>query len=217
MLSTPDYSHLTTKDFESVYEPLEDTFLFLDALEKDINYLNSLNPLFVFEIGPGSGLVVNFLACHLKNSKSILFHAADINKNACLATQKTSIQNKNDVNIINCDLVLPMLNRLNHSVDVLLFNPPYVVTESNELGSKCLQAAWAGGKDGREVMDRLFPYVDCLLSENGVFYLVCIKQNNIDDIREYFSRINFEMTTVLNRKAGIESLFVLRFNRVKNK
>ena len=50
MLSTPDYSHLTTKDYESVYEPLEDTFLFLDALEKDINYLNSLNPLFVFEI-----------------------------------------------------------------------------------------------------------------------------------------------------------------------
>ena len=78
---------------------------------------------------------------------------------------------ENSLNMINCDLARPIMDRLEHSVDVLLFNPPYVVTESNEIGSTSLQAAWAGGKDGREVMDRLFPHVDRLLSRTGVFYL----------------------------------------------
>ena len=214
MLKTPNYSHFTSKDYETIYEPSEDTFLLLDALEKDINYLNNLKPLFVFEIGSGSGLVINFLAEHLANSKQILFYSTDINKNACLATSKTSHANNNDINIVNCDLVLPMMARLNGKIDVLIFNPPYVVTEQNELGSKSIEAAWAGGKDGREVMDRLFPYVDSLLSQNGVFYLVCIKPNKIEEIESIFNKLNFEMNIVLNRKAGIENLFILRFNRV---
>lgn len=34
-LSTPSFAHLKEKDFENVYEPAEDTFLMMDALEKD--------------------------------------------------------------------------------------------------------------------------------------------------------------------------------------
>lgn len=41
-----------------------------------------------------------------------------------------------------------------------------------------IEAAWAGGKNGREVMDRLFPIVSDLLSTRGLFYLVTIKENN---------------------------------------
>jgi release factor glutamine methyltransferase len=216
MLKTPNYSHFSTKDYETIYEPSEDTFLLLDALENDINHLNNLKPLFVFEIGSGSGLVINFLAEHLANSKHILFYSTDVNKNACLATKKTAHVNNNDINIVNCDLVLPMLDKLNGKIDILIFNPPYVVTEPDELGSMSIEAAWAGGKDGREVMDRLFPHVNTLLSQNGVFYLVCIKQNKIEEIEAIFKMSNFEMNIVLNRKAGIENLFILRFTRLLN-
>jgi release factor glutamine methyltransferase len=215
MLSTPDYSHFTIKDYENIYEPSEDTFLFIDALEKDIHYLNNLNPLFVFEIGSGSGLVINFLANHLRKRNETLFYSTDINYKSCIATDLTSIKNKNCINVVNCDLVMPMMVRLEKKVDVLLFNPPYVVTEPHELGSRNLQAAWAGGKDGREVMNRLFPFIDHLLSEDGVFYLVCIKQNRIEEIQKIFNEIKFNMEIVLSRKAGIETLFILRFNRIK--
>ncbi|CAF0706128.1 unnamed protein product [Brachionus calyciflorus] len=216
MLSTPDYSHFTTKDYDKIYEPCEDTFLFLDALEKDIQFLNELKPEIVVEIGPGSGLVINFLAKHLKESKKILFMATDINKDACLATQKTSIKNNNDINILNCDLLSPLFDRLQNKIDVLLFNPPYVVTESDELGSKSLPAAWTGGKDGREVMDRVFPMLNNLLSEKGVFYLVALKQNKIEDIELALSNLGFKMEILMNRKAGIENLFILKFDRKIN-
>jgi release factor glutamine methyltransferase len=214
MLETPDYSHFTTKDYEKIYEPCEDTFLFLDALEADMAFLNELDPQVIIEIGSGSGLVINFLARHLKNSKKTLFFATDLNPDACRATKRTCIKNSNQhINILNCDFVEPLKDRLGGKIDVLLFNPPYVVTEANELGSHSIEAAWAGGADGREVMNRLFPRIDSLLSANGVFYLVCIKQNKIEEIGELFASIGFSMTVVLNRKAGIEHLFILKIRR----
>ena len=45
---TPDFSHLTQVDYDHVYEPAEDTFLLLDALEKDAGYLKNLRFFLVY-------------------------------------------------------------------------------------------------------------------------------------------------------------------------
>lgn len=51
MIPTPDLSHLAAKDYEHVYEPAEDTFLLLDALEEDEKELKDLHPSISLEIG----------------------------------------------------------------------------------------------------------------------------------------------------------------------
>ncbi|CAG8777868.1 2297_t:CDS:2, partial [Dentiscutata heterogama] len=62
MLPTPNLDHITSNDYENVYEPAEDTFLFLDALENDIEFLkNDVNPCICLEIGSGTGCVSTFL------------------------------------------------------------------------------------------------------------------------------------------------------------
>ena len=49
MLPTPDTSHL--RHYPDVYEPAEDTFLFLDALQLEREYLAANRPLICAEIG----------------------------------------------------------------------------------------------------------------------------------------------------------------------
>lgn len=55
---------------------------------------------------------------------------------------------------------------------LILLNSPV------QVGSHGIEASWAGGKRGREVMDRFFPMVPQLLSEQGLFYLVTVSDNN---------------------------------------
>lgn len=48
----PDLSHLTTADFEDVYEPSDDTYLFLDALLSEEQFiLQHVQPRVCIEIG----------------------------------------------------------------------------------------------------------------------------------------------------------------------
>lgn len=53
MIPTPDISHLKAKDYEHVYEPAEDTFALLDALEQDADQLKTSKPRICLEIGSG--------------------------------------------------------------------------------------------------------------------------------------------------------------------
>ncbi|ESO94156.1 hypothetical protein LOTGIDRAFT_118872 [Lottia gigantea] len=208
---TPDISHLKSGDFEKIYEPAEDTFLLLDSLEKDIDFLNNLRPSICVEIGCGSGVCLTFLAQIL--NIPAYFISTDINPAAVELTGLTAQQNGVNIQTILCDLVSGIEDRLEHQVDTLLFNPPYVVTPSSEVGTPDISASWAGGVKGREVTDRLLPKIEKLLSDNGIFYLVIIKENNQDEIHDLVGREKFDCETVLSRRSGPEFLSVLRFTR----
>lgn len=88
-----------------------------------------------------------------------------------------------------------------------------MVTPSEEVKSHGIEASWAGGKQGREVMDRVFPLVPDLLSPGGFFYLVTIKENNPDEILETMKKSGLKGTRVLSRQAGQEMLTILRFRK----
>lgn len=81
------------------------------------------------------------------------------------------------------------------------------------VGSHGIEAAWAGGRNGREVMDRFFPLVPDLLSPRGLFYLVTIKENNPEEILKIMKTKGLQGTTALSRQAGQETLSVLKFTK----
>lgn len=208
MLPTPKFSHLSYLDYEHVYEPAEDTFLLIDALEKDAFTIKNQRPLLCVEIGSGSGLVITFLALLLEGKA--YFMCTDINERASNASLLTGAENGIHLEPVITDLLESMEMRLHGQIDILLFNPPYVVTPSDEVGNKDISAAWAGGVNGREVIDRLIPNVAKLLSPSGIFYLLINKENNEQEISNMFKKQGLLVTTLLSRRNSCEHLSVLK-------
>ncbi|VDO23230.1 unnamed protein product [Brugia timori] len=126
MHPTPLY-HITDEQKDSVYEPAEDTFLLLDALEKDREALEQLEPNVVVEIGSGSGIISVF--CQQLLRVPVLTLVTDMNFKALQCTRATAQLNNVAVEAVQCDLLSALDHRLYGLVDVLLFNPPYVPTE----------------------------------------------------------------------------------------
>uniref|UniRef100_A0A4X1UCZ7 Methyltransferase HEMK2 n=1 Tax=Sus scrofa TaxID=9823 RepID=A0A4X1UCZ7_PIG len=205
---TPEYGHVGRGVFSDVYEPAEDTFLLLDALEAAAEFSGVEICL---EVGSGSGVVSAFLASVI--GPQALYMCTDVNPEAAACTLETARCNKVHIQPIITDLVKGLLPRLKEKVDLLVFNPPYVVTPSAEVGSHGIEAAWAGGRNGREVMDRFFPLAPELLSPRGLFYLVTIKENNPEEILKTMKTKGLQGTTVLSRQAGQEMLSVLKFTK----
>ncbi|KAF9229628.1 hypothetical protein BS17DRAFT_792513 [Gyrodon lividus] len=222
MIPTPDLSHLSSDDKLHVYDPAGkihycDTFLLLDGLEKDAEQLKNQKPLICLEIGSGSGCVSAFLGSILGPANA-LYLCTDINKRSSICTLATGKQNKTPLDPVTCDLSRPLLTRLRHSVDIILFNPPYVPTEHDEASRAQdvagIAGSWAGGADGMEVTDRFLDDVGDLLSDHGKFYLVALAQNNIPEIRQKMQN-DFDLSSeiVVRRRVGREDLHIVRFSR----
>ncbi|KAJ2162438.1 HemK methyltransferase member 2 [Coemansia sp. RSA 552] len=213
-IPTPDTGHLSRREFQTVYEPAEDTFLLLDALEADRTELQVQRPTVCVEIGSGSGCVSAFLGEVLHPHPAFII-STDLNSAATQATQETTQKTPccPTVAFEQCQTrFVQSLGRLCGNIDVLLFNPPYVVTPSEEIDSSREASAWAGGQNGREVLDLLLPQIPQLLSPaTGRFYLVVIEQNRPDEIIGILGKSGLVGERVLARRAGRESLSILKF------
>lgn len=206
---------LSDQDLETVYEPSEDSFLLIDALEIDLENLKLAEPRICLEIGSGSGVVITALGKALSSFFPTYLMAVDINPDACRTTRRIGRDNFVDINVLRMDLA-GLLKKTN-AFDVVIFNPPYVVTESLEVfDDRLISKTWAGGRDGREVMDKLFPYIPHLLSDNGIFYLVTIKENDPRSIIELFKQWNMTGDVICDRKVRGEHLHVIKLVKTRN-
>jgi len=213
-IKTPDTRHLNDGNlFEHVYEPAEDSFLLIDALEKDWNFIEDLHPRICLELGSGSGVVITALATAM--GPRCLFMAADINPAACLATSATATRNGCSVQVVCSDMLQSMTARLRGSVDVLVFNPPYVPTSSEEVTQgDGISRAWAGGVAGREVIDRFLRVVPAVLSEKGCLYLLLEEANAPLQVTERLAEFGLKKSRkILARKAKNERLSVWAYQR----
>ncbi|EFO26376.1 methylase [Loa loa] len=209
MHPTPLY-RITDEQKESVYEPAEDTFLLLDALEEDKEALEQLEPNVVVEIGSGSGIVSVF--CQQLLRVPVFTLTTDMNFKALQCTRTTAQLNNVSVEAVQCDLLSALNHRLCGLVDVLLFNPPYVPTEQEATSDSV--RCWAGGPTGRGAIDRLFAQLPEILAPGGFFFVVALHSNDIARMLAFNQSI-FSSKILLERRCGIEHLFVLKFTKSK--
>lgn len=252
MLPTPSTSHVC---FDRVYEPAEDSFLLLDTLSSAseseflkhrFNAESSRAPPLVLEVGVGSGVVLAFTAANATSifgRQDVLTLGTDINSFACQAgsqTVRTAIaENEHPssifLDIVNGDLASSIRS---HSIDVFIFNPPYVPAQlpdfsrhehynalldgqtatSFEQDSYLLELSYAGGEDGMVVTNRMLEQIPEILDiERGVAYVLLCAQNKPElvkkQIRGWGAGWDAETVGFSGKQAGWEKLQIVRIWR----
>ena len=249
MLPTPSTSHV---NYNQIYEPAEDSFLLLDTLSSptETEFLRARfrgdypSPL-VLEVGTGSGVVLAFItaqADRIFGRSDVATLGVDVNSFACAATRETvSLTVREATNggavpglfldSVASDLTATMKPR---SVDILVFNPPYVPSgEAPRMPTSAqeeffnttfdqdtylLSLSTDGGADGMETTNRLLGQLPDILSERGLAYILLSASNRPDQV---VARIKAwtcvrnaewkaERVASSGNKAGWEKLCVVR-------
>lgn len=197
-----------------VYEPCDDSFALVDALLADRTNLLNHDPKLCLEIGCGSGYIITSLALMLEqNHTNIHYIATDINPHAVRVASETLKSHNIHVDIINTNIASGLENRLSGLVDIIVVNPPYVPTPEYEVGSEGIASSWAGGENGRTVIDKILPVAVQLLSDNGWLYMVTLAANNPSQICLMMREKGFTSRIVVQRSTEEESLHVIKFWR----
>jgi release factor glutamine methyltransferase len=150
----------------------------------------------------------------------ITHYITDINPDAIRIAKSTAEVNglpMCDIQAFNCDLASDIIHTLQNKVDILLFNPPYVPTPNEEVGSSGIEASWAGGTNGRVVLDRALPQIAQLLSfPNGVAYVVAVDDNYPEQIAQLmYDRYGIQVVPWLRRRARNEFLTILKMTTTR--
>jgi len=161
--------------FEEVYEPAEDSFLFAENLpvgEDD----------YVLDMGTGCGILGIIAA-----SKAAMVISIDINPHAVRCAQENvKLNNITDkLFLAQGDLFTPL--RTEESFDLILFNAPYLPV-NHEKDDPWLGRAWAGGANGRQVIDRFIPESVKHLKQDGCVLLMQSTLSNADETMRQFKR-----------------------------
>ena len=226
----PSLDHLSYKDFDNVYEPAADTFLLIDALQYELRtglFSDRKDPAFALEIGTGTGLPSVFLRTHWSNGQykrpGLFSYVTDVNTRALEVAVKTAevakdLSGQHFFEPLHCDLVSGLLPRMAGCISILLFNPPYVPTSDNDVGSTGIEAAWAGGENGRRVIDRaIAPIAELLERPCGVAYLVTVDDNKPVELAQRFRLLGLNMQPLVRRKAYNEYLTIQKISWIKTK
>ena len=265
MLPTPSTSHIDVNRvydpaedsfllLDTFSSPAESEFLQqrlgMKRTNQGLASVPTISPL-VVEVGTGSGVVVSFITAHAKTifgRNDIMIVGTDINPFACQATQETVAKacRNGSKPLVQGAVSAVFMNSLNMdlanalrpgTIDVLIFNPPYVPTpdvpqmpgaEMEDEGgvssmdfdtnSHMLALSYAGGRDGMETTNRLVAQLPLLLSaDTGTAYILLCHQNRpqevMQSIRNWGTQWSVEVAGQSNKTSGWEKLCVIRIWR----
>ncbi|HXX88568.1 MAG TPA: HemK2/MTQ2 family protein methyltransferase [Candidatus Acidoferrum sp.] len=159
---------------EYVYEPAEDSFLFAE-------YLLSESGKYVLDMGTGCGILGVIAAA--SDSRVV---AVDINPYAVRCAHENAKLNHvaDKFSFIRGDLFGSM--KTNVLFDLILFNAPYLPTNRWE-GKSWLEHAWAGGTNGRRIIDKFISQSSSHLLPRG---RVLLLQSTLSGIEKTLKSFN---------------------------
>jgi len=185
---------------EHVYEPAEDTFLIAEkmAVTEDDT---------VLDMGTGCGILAVLAA---EKAKSVL--AVDVNPYALQCASRNAETNgvKERIDFRRGDLFQSISP--NERFSLILFNAPYLPSEPDEEKS-WIGKAWAGGRNGRKILDRFVVDAPNFLAAGGRIQLVQSSLSDVNRTIEMFGELDLRATAVAEVKVAFESIVLVEAKR----
>ncbi len=183
---------------EHVYEPAEDTFLLAEKM-------NVTEDDAVLDMGTGCGILAVLAA---EKAKRVL--AVDINPHAIECANRNAEMNGAKITFRHGDLFQPIKPDENFSL--ILFNSPYLPSEPDEERS-WIGKAWAGGSNGRKVIDRFIMDAPNFLAAGGKIQLVQSSLSDVNRTIQMFSERKLRAMVAAQVKVAFESIVLVEAKR----
>lgn len=172
---------------ENVYEPAEDSFLFAENIDIEKGAQ-------VLDVGTGCGILAILAA-----EKAASVVAIDLNPHAIRCAKKNSALNnvRNKMAFMQAGL-LTAFNEY-AKFDLILFNAPYLPSDKCEDDSWIVRS-WAGGINGRQVIDQFISQVPSHLKACGQILLMQSTLANAEETIRKFEEYNLKASIRAERK-----------------
>ncbi len=198
-----EYRGTQIQTCKHVYEPAEDTFLLLAALESQ----NLKEADRVLEIGTGTGIIAIHMA---KTTKHVV--AVDINQYAVECARNNTQRNRiKNIEIIESDL----FQKVSGKYDVIIFNPPYLPTGKDEKVDDAVGCAWDGGRSGRKVTDKFLRQAPSYLTKTGKIIIIDSSKSKYQKTICALESSGFSAKIVKHLNLFFEELVVIMAERQK--
>jgi release factor glutamine methyltransferase len=186
--------------YEHVYEPAEDTFLIAEKMavtEDDA----------VLDMGTGCGILAVLAA---EKAKSVL--AVDVNPYALQCASRNAETNGVKERIeFRCGDLFQFISP-DERFSLILFNAPYLPSEPDEEKS-WIGKAWAGGRNGRKIIDRFIMDAPNFLAAGGRIQLVQSSLSDVNRTIDMFGELDLRATAVAEVKVAFESIVLVEAKR----
>ncbi|PGF17415.1 methyltransferase [Natrinema sp. CBA1119] len=178
-----------------VYQPAEDSHLLAEAACERLEASD-----LVLEVGTGSGYVAREIA----DGTGARVIASDLNPHAVRQARAEGVET------VQADLVSPFRDG---AFDAVVFNPPYLPTDPENVWDDWMEHALSGGEDGRAVIDPFLANVGRVLAPDGSVSLLVSSLTGVDEVVEEAGKHGFSAVAVADESFPFETLTVLELIR----
>jgi len=198
------FKGLSIETNANVYDPAEDTFLLLEALNVKPNDC-------VLEIGIGCGIIS--LECARLGAQVV---GVEVNPFAVKLAGKNFQRNKSLLNGGVDFRVGDLFSSVkpDERFDVIIFNPPYLPTKEHEKVGGWFDVAVNGGVDGFKVVRRFLSEVKKYLLKEGNVFFVFSSLANEKLLVSILSELKMSSNVVLSRSFNDETLKVYNLTKM---